>query len=266
MLTSQHVSVRGTGQVFAALHLPVTTRQQVVDARRAMGRASRRPLARACEQLRARVTCLAGDDTLFHRSDVKVLMELASGAVLDVMGWPWHGADDWHLWIEGWPSLLLFVSDLGTDLTVAARRAQIVHQADLFHERQWRHEKLFMPLPRHDQQAARVVLQAWDRATRVEGSRRRVGPVAIARAEAERSKAEEQRFAAVRAEEQFRTLLEPLDPCGARWPDEVLDTVCEHLVSVPRDIGSAAWMHVHSCRARRCAPRVLWDAIGHEPR
>lgn len=265
VLTAQHVSVRGTQQVFAALHMTVPTRQHVVNARRAMGRASRRLLARAREQLRERVTCLAGDDIFFHRSAVKVLMEPTAGAVLDVMRWPWREADDWRLWIEDWPALRLFVSDLGTDLTGAARRAQITHQADLFHERKWWHEQVFMPLSRREQKAARAVLQAWDRATRVEGPGRRLGPEAIDRAEAERAKAEEQFFAAVRAEEQLRTLFEPLDPRGARWTDDAIDealnAVCEHLVSVPQDVGLAAWMHVHTNRARWCSHRVLWDAI-----
>lgn len=223
VLTSQHVSVRGTQQVFAALHLPVPTRQHVVDARRAMGRASRRILARAREQVRARLTCLAGDDIFFHRSAVKVLMEPASGAVLDVMRWPWREAEDWRLWLEDWPALRLFVSDLGTDLTGAARRAHLVHQADLFHERKWWHEQVFMPLSRREQKAAAAVLRAWDRATRVEGPGRRLGPEAIERAEAARARAEEEFFAAVRAEELLRTLFEPLDPCGARWSDEAIE-------------------------------------------
>ncbi len=265
VLTSQHVSVRGTQQVFAALHLPVPTRQHVVDARRAMGRASRRILARAREQVRARLTCLAGDDIFFHRSAVKVLMEPASGAVLDVMRWPWREAEDWRLWLEDWPALRLFVSDLGTDLTGAARRARLVHQADLFHERKWWHEQVFMPLSRREQKAAAAVLRAWDRATRVEGPGRRLGPEAIERAEAARARAEEEFFAAVRAEELLRTLFEPLDPCGARWSDEaiedVLAAVCEHLVSVPQDVSFAAWMHVYTHRARWCAHRVLWESV-----
>jgi hypothetical protein len=251
--------------VFAALHLTVPTRQRVVDARRAMGRASRRLLARAREQIRDRVVCLAGDDIFFHRSAVKVLMEPATGAVLDVMRWPWREADDWRLWIEDWPALRLFVSDLGTDLTSAASRAKIPHQADLFHERKWWHEQVFMPLSRREQKAASAVLRAWDRATRVDGPGRRLGPEAIARAEAARARAEEQFFAAVRAEEQFRALFEPLDPRGERWTedaiDEALNAVCEHLVTVSQDVGLAAWMHVHSHRARWCSHRVLWDAI-----
>ncbi len=268
VLTSQHVSVRGTQQVFAALHLPVPSRQHVVQARRDMGLAARRLLARAQEQVRPRVACLAGDDIFFHRSAVKVLMEPDSGAVLDVMRWPWREAEDWRLWIEEWPALRLFVSDLGTDLTGAARRAHIVHQADLFHERKWWHEQVFMPLSRREQKAARAVLRAWDRATRVEGPGRRLGSEAIACAEASRARAEEEFFAAVRAEELLRTLFEPLDPHGARWTDEaiedVLAAVCEHLVSVSQDVSLAAWMHVHTNRARWCAHRVLWESIEAE--
>jgi hypothetical protein len=265
VLTSQHVSVRGTQQVFAALHLPVPSRQHVVEARRAMGRAARRLLARAREQVRPRLTCLAGDDIFFHRSAVKVLLEPDSGAVLDVMRWPWREAEDWRLWIEDWPALRLFVSDLGTDLTGAARRARIVHQADLFHERKWWHEQVFMPLSRREQKAAAAALRALDRATRVDGPGRRLGPEAVARAEAARARAEEEFFAAVRAEDLLRTLFEPLDPRGARWSDEALEdvlaAVCEHLVRVSQDVSLAAWMHVHTHRARWCAHRVLWESI-----
>lgn len=265
VLTAQHVSVRGTQQIFAALRRPVPSREHVIDVRRRMGRAARRLMARACAQVRSTAACLAGDDIFFHRSAVKVLMEPDSGAVFDVMRWPWREAEDWRLWIEEWPALRLFVSDLGSDLTGAARRAQIAHQADLFHECQWWHEQVFMPLSRREQKAAAAVLQAWDRATRVEGPGRRLGPDAIARAEAARAQAEEEFFEAVRAEECLRRLFEPLDPSGRRWADEaiedVLSEVCERLARVASDIGLPAWMHVHSHRARWCAHRVLWDSI-----
>ena len=61
-------------------------------------------------------------DIFFHRTPIKVLIEPVSGALLHVLRWPWHTAEDRALMLEPWKALRLLVSDLGTDLVGAAGR------------------------------------------------------------------------------------------------------------------------------------------------
>ena len=99
--------------------------------------------ARAAAQTRDRVRCLAGDDIFFHRSAVKVLIEPASGAIVEVMRWRWREKEDWSLFLAQWPKLELLVSALGTDQVGAANFKKLAHQADLLHERVWWPEEIF---------------------------------------------------------------------------------------------------------------------------
>lgn len=265
VLARNHVSIRGTREVFAALGLRAPGHSTLVAWRSEAGAASRRLMERANVQLRPRLQCLTGDDIFFHREAVKVLMEPVSAAVLEVMRWPDRSADSWQLWLSDWPALKLLVSDLGTDLTGATDRDKRPHQADLFHEGPWWREHVFDPLSRREHKRAKDALHALDRATRPEGPGRRASAETVAKAEAARAEAEAQFFVAVEAEGIFRTLFEPLDPEGRRWTDErvedVLHEVCDRLVQLPDTIGHPAWMHLHRHRHRWCAHRVLWDTI-----
>lgn len=140
---------------------------------------------------------------------LKVLIEPVSGAVVNVMRWRWREAEDWALWIGAWPSLRLFISDLGTDLVGAvplvnaSRDMPIVHQGDHFHENSWWTEKVFEPLSRRELHRAPEALVAWDGATRVEGPGRRVSAATVETAEARRAQAEEDFHEAVRLTDAF---------------------------------------------------------------
>lgn len=103
VLTTERVSIRGIQTAFDAMTMPVPARDTLVDWLRAAGRAARRLLARARDQVRDALRCLAGDDAFFHRTAVKVLMEPVSGAVLDVMRWRWRKGEEWSLWLGEWP-------------------------------------------------------------------------------------------------------------------------------------------------------------------
>jgi hypothetical protein len=121
-------SLRGTQSVFPALGHPPPSRDALVDFLDRAGRAAGRLLLRAREQLHGRLECLAGDDIFFHRTPIKVLIEPVSGALLHVLRWPWHAAEDWALLLEPWTALRLLVSDLGTDLVGAAALRKVAHK------------------------------------------------------------------------------------------------------------------------------------------
>ena len=129
-----NVTIRGIQRLLPTMGVPSMDRERIVAFLRRAGRAARRLLARAADQIRDRVACLAGDDIFFHRTAVEVLIEPASGAIVEVMRWRWREKEEWELFLEQWPSLKLLVSDLGTDLVGAAKLRKIAHQADLFHE------------------------------------------------------------------------------------------------------------------------------------
>ena len=228
-------------------------------------------MARANDQVRDRIVTAAGDDIFFHRVAVKVLIEPVSGALLDVMRWPWREADDWALWISQWPALRLFVSDLGTDLVGAvplvnaARAVPIVHQGDYFHESAWWTEMIFGPLSRREQHRAAAALVAWEGATRVEGPGRRVSAATVEAAEARRAQAEKDFYEAVRLELLFQALLQPLSPEGTLWTDARVDDLLAEFARetewLPAKYAARVRKHVHRHRTRWCAHRVLWDLI-----
>ncbi len=266
-----NVSIRGLQRLFVALKEPVPSRDWLVATLARAGRAARRLMARANDQVRDHLACAAGDDIFFHRVAIKVLLDPVSGALLDVMRWPWREAEDWALWIGAWPALRLFVSDLGTDLVGAvplvnaARRVPLVHQADIFHECAWWTEHVFARLSRREAQRAQEARDCWDRATRVEGPGRRVTAATVAAADARRARAEADFYAAVALEERFQGLLQPLSPEGQLWTDA---RVVDLLADFARDVHVLpAWYakqigaHVHRHRTRWCAHRVLWDLI-----
>lgn len=264
-LVEHHVSVRGIRDVLAVLQRPTLTPELITQKIQRAGRAARRLIARASQQVRGSVRCLAGDDIFFHRQDVKVLMEPVSRAVLDVFRWPWREGEDWQLWIAQWPALRLFVSDLGTDLVGGCNLQGTPHQADLFHERQWWNDKLFNPLSRREKSLADEVSKAIKVATRVTGPGRRTGAQTVAQIEAERAEVERQFYVAVAAEEKQLELFEALDPRGALWTEDViadvLNQVCEALVKLPTAVGHRIWKHVYRNRERWCAHRGLWDTV-----
>jgi len=186
-------------------------RERIIELLRRAGRAARRLIGRAGAQLRDRLDCLAGDDIFFHRTDIKVLLEPVSGALLEVIRWPGREAEDWALFLEQWPALKLLVSDLGTDLVGAARLRAVAHQADLFHERAWWTEEVFTYLSRREQRRAGEALAVWDRATRPVGPGRRASAESVAKADARRAEAEEDFYTAMRAE-----MYAMRDPHGSR--------------------------------------------------
>jgi hypothetical protein len=205
-------SLRGTQSVFQALGHKAPSRDALVDFLDRAGRAATRLLLRAREQLHDRLECLAGDDIFFHRTPIKVLIEPVSGALLNVLRWPWHTAEDWALMLEPWTALRLLVSDLGTDLVGAAALRKVHHQADFFHERAWWTEKVFEPLSCRESRRAHFAHACWDRATRPIGPGRRMSAEKVALADARRAAAEDDFFQAVRVEELAMSLFEPLSP------------------------------------------------------
>ena len=266
-----NVSIRGQQRVFGAFGEAAPSGDFLVDTLARAGRFARRLMARANEQVRERIVTGAGDDIFFHRVAVKVLIEPVSGAVLDVMRWPWREAEDWALWIGAWPALRLFISDLGTDLVGAvplvnaSRDVAIVHQGDHFHENSWWTEKIFEPLSRREQYRADAALVVWEGATRVEGPGRRVSAATVEAAEARRARAEEDFYEAVRLEELFQKLLAPLSPEGGLWTDarveDLLAEFAQETKALPEKYATRVRKHVHRHRTRWCAHRVLWDLI-----
>jgi hypothetical protein len=142
-LAVSNSSIRGIQRALHAMGAPPMDRERIVELLRNAGRAARRLYARAAAQTRDRVRCLAGDDIFFHRSAVKVLIEPASGAIVEVMRWRWREKEDWSLFLAQWPKLELLVSALGTDQVGAANFKKLAHQADLLHERVWWPEEIF---------------------------------------------------------------------------------------------------------------------------
>lgn len=266
-----NVSIRGQKRLFVAFGEAAPSSDFLVDTLARAGRAARRLMARANDQVRDRLVTAAGDDIFFHRVAVKVLIEPVSGAVLDLMRWPWREADDWALWIRQWPALRLFVSDLGTDLVGAVplvnatRDVPIAHQGDHFHESAWWTEQIFEPLSRREAYRAAAALVAWEGATRVEGPGRRVSAATVEAAEARRARAEEDFYEAVRLEELFQQLLQPLSPEGTLWTDarveDLLAQFAQQAKGLPEKYATRVRRHVHRHRARWCAHRVLWDLI-----
>ena len=265
-LTARHVSVDGIHEILTSLGLPGRDREALCEMIGRLGRAARRLMARACEQLRSRLQCLAGDDIFFHRVAVKVLMEPVSGAVLDVLRWPWRKAEDWELWIAQWPALRLFVSDMGKDLVGATGALRLPHQADKFHERQWWNRKVFARLSRREKALAQRVFEALERATRpgpVRGER----PTAeqIDAIERERLAVEAEFYAAVAAEMHVLPLFDPLGPRGRPWDeadcDGALTAAIEHLVKLPHAMGLRVAEHLYRYQKLWIAQRALWDAI-----
>lgn len=266
-----NVSVRGQRRLFVAFGQSAPSGDFLVDTLARAGRFARSLMARANAQVRDRVVVAAGDDIFFHRVAVKVLVEPVSGALLDVARWPWREAEDWALWIGQWPALRLFVSDLCTDLVGAvplvnaAREAPVAHQGDDFHECAWWTEKVFEPLSRREQLRAQAALEVWEGATRVKGPGRRVSAATVEAAEARRAQAEEDFYEAVRLEQLFQKLLEPLSPEGARWTDaRVEDLLTEferEALGLPSKYAARIRKHVRRHRTRWCAHRILWDLI-----
>ena len=264
-LTARHVSVRGIHEVLAMLGLPGASCDAIVELLGKLGRAARRLLDRAADQLRAKLRCLAGDDIFFHRVAVKVLMEPESGAVLDVQRWPWRKAQEWKLWIEAWPALRLFVSDCGTDLVGATRELQMPHQADKFHERQWWTRYVFSPLSRRERKLAKALAKMRQRAANPATRGPRPTEAEIAQVERERATIEEEFYLAVAAEERLLPLFDPLTPRGRLWTQEEVDhtlsSVVEWLVELSMTLGLRITDHLYRYRAMWCAHRVLWDAL-----
>ncbi len=95
-------SLRATQTVFRALGRTPPSRDARVDFLDRAGRAAGRLLLRAREQLHGRLECLAGDDICFLRTPIKVLIEPGNGALLHVLRWPWHTAEDWALMLSLW--------------------------------------------------------------------------------------------------------------------------------------------------------------------
>jgi hypothetical protein len=184
-------SPRGTQTVFRALGHTPPLRDALVDFLDRAGRAATRLLLRAREQLHGRLECLAGDDNLFHRAPVKVLIDPVSGALLHVLRWSMYAAEDWALLLEPWTALRLLVNDLGTDLVGAAALRKVSHQADFFHERASWTKRVFEPLSCREARRAHFAHGCWDRATRPVGPSRRMSEAKVAVADARRAAAEE---------------------------------------------------------------------------
>lgn len=260
-----NVTIRGIQRLLRAMGAPPMDRERIVAFLRTAGRSARRLLARAAAQIRDRVRCLAGDDIFFHRTAVKVLIEPASGAIVEVMRWRWREKEDWALFLEPWPALTLLVSDLGTDLVGAANLRALAHQADLFHERAWWTEEVFTYLSRREARRAAEALAVWDRATRPTGPGRRASAASVATADASRLRAEEDFFDAVRAEQLLVELFSPLAPDGRRWCDaqiaDQLARIRTALGALPEACREKVQRHVDHHRARWSAHRVLWDLI-----
>jgi hypothetical protein len=258
-------SLRGTQSVFKALGHTPPSRDALVDFLDRAGRAAGRLLLRAREQLHGRLECLAGDDIFFHRTPIKVLIEPVSGALLHVLRWPWHTAEDWALMLEPWKALRLLVSDLGTDLVGAAALRKVYHQADFFHERAWWTEKVFEPLSCREARRAHFAHSCWDRATRPIGPGRRMSAEKVALADARRAVAEEDFFQAVRVEELAMSLFAPLSPEGQRWTDARTDDLMAEIereaARLPTFYAARVWRHLHRHRSRWNAHRVMWDGI-----
>ncbi|MFO0610549.1 MAG: hypothetical protein U0324_45730 [Polyangiales bacterium] len=143
-------------------------------------------------------------------------LDPVSGAQLGVARWPWREAEDWALWIAQWPALHLFTSDLCAGLVgavplVGAARGMPRASGDYFHESARWTEKDFDLLSRRERLRVQHALTAWDGATRAEGPGRRVIAAKVERAEAPQARAEGF-YDAVRLEEMFQRLLQPLSP------------------------------------------------------
>jgi len=270
-LATEHVSVRGMQRVFRAAGAEAPSRETLLHHIHTAGRAARRLLERARRQVREGIRCLAADDIFLHRVPVKVVLEPVSGAVMEVWRWAGsHTGEDWELFLHKgeWPSLRLLVSDLGSDLVRAASKLLpgVWQQADMFHERQWWNEKVFAPLSRREQRLASAAAACLDAYTHPKRRGPAVSAATVAETEALRAAAEEDFFAAVRAEQGLLPLFESLTPLGRLWSAELVEAALEHdvipwVVRLPDELGEKVAEHVYQYRDLWCAHRVMWDLI-----
>jgi hypothetical protein len=249
ILVTEHVSLRGIQHVFSWL-----TRGRIVPSlgslsqqiRRA-GRRARDWMATARAKIAARLTHLAGDDIFFHREPVKVLIEPWSMAVLQVLRWPWHCAEDWALMLEEYPALVQFTCDLAKDTTGGGALRGVGVQSDLFHDARWYDRMLLQPLDRAEREAREVLQQAqdqlptWRRPTAAESRR-------LARLQQAVKDCEQQYYLAVQAEEWILQLYRPRRPDGLWWTDRAIDAqwdrIAPALTSIKSMVGERVCKHV----------------------
>ncbi len=267
VLAQENVSLRGTQRVFDVA-FDAQRRPSVGGLRdrlHAHGVTARRLLDAARAQVRNTVTCLAGDDIFFAGTAVKVVAEPRSVAILNVGRWRWHAAEDWALWLEEFPALRLFVSDLGSDLVGALDARELPHAADFFHEMQWWEGVVFAPLARADTAARADALRALDVATMPWSARSRHDLPRVAAADRGAAQAEADFVAAYAACARVRALFAPTRADGTLWTTPAvaaaLAAIDADLAPIAHPVGARARAHVARHGRRFAAHRVALDAI-----
>jgi hypothetical protein len=262
------VSVRGTQELVAvALGERWSSRVADVHARRvAHGEAARTLLAKVEAEVAPRLPCVAADDIYFHGQAVKVVAEPVSVAILGIGRDPGTSRGDWARWLAPYSSLDLLVSDLGGGLLGAAAAVGVTHQADYFHEKKWFNDHLLTPLGKVADRAWVALGQAKERATRVEGPGRRLGPAALAAAVSENATAESWFFDACAVVEAVDALFAATDPARGRlWTPERADKVLQDAVAtlgcIPHPSASRAARHLRTYGHRYFAWGRVFDAI-----
>lgn len=262
------VSLRRTREV-VAVALGERWRPRLADLQARMaahGKTAERLLTAVEAEVAPRVTCVAADDIYFRGKAVKVVAEPASVAILGIGRDPGTARADWAAWLSPYTSLDLLVSDLGGGLLGAAQDRGVAHQADYFHEKKWLNDHLLTPLGEHADRAWEALNDALDRATRVEGPGRRLGPAALARATAENQAAEGWFFAACDVVDTVDALFAATDPANGRlWTPlrtaAVLREAVDALVRIPLPAAARAARHLRRYGHRFSTWGRVFDAI-----
>ena len=239
---------------------------QIAGQMKAYGRVAGDLLAEARDQVASDLVCVMADDIYFRRTDIKVVAEPESMALLQVGSWDGGSGADWQLWLEEYDNLALLTSDLGRDLVGAASSMGVRQAADLWHELRWFDRKVFAPLSRFEAKARQEYWQLLDRATRVEGPGRRLSSDRVLQAEKLANSREQLFLVMVEVVDQIRAIYDPLHPqTGLLWTSDevnrVIDDILARLEPLDHPAVRRARKHIRSNRDRFWAHHIMFDLI-----
>ena len=236
----------------------------------AHGARARELIDRARAQVAAALRVICGDDVFLQGVGVKVVTEPRSNAVLDVGRCPGRGAEDWLRWTKDFTGLVLFISDLGTDLVGAIDARSLAQVIDYWHEIDWWADNLFGPIAREEASLARQVESADKALAKLHGEPRRQARLAREKLERARARCEREFYIVCEAEQLLRVLYQPLDPAGQLWTDATVAATLTRMGTILRRIthpaGFATHEHVQRNVARYGTQRVLMDHLPIEMR
>ncbi|MBI4914564.1 MAG: hypothetical protein HY825_01840 [Acidobacteria bacterium] len=230
------------------------------------GRVAREIVDRARAQVADRLPCVMADDIYFHRSDVKVVAEPWSMALLNVGRWDGSSGLDWMVWLEEYEMLAVLASDLAKDLVGAATQLGLDQAADYFHEMWWFDRKLLDPLSRAEAHLRDEWWAALDRGTRPEGPGRRLSEGKVKGALADAEAAEAAFFTAMTAVDRLREVYEPINPATGRlWTEAeagaAVDGAIKLLSTIESRPGQRAVRHVQEHRRRYFGHLKMYGTI-----